>query len=280
LRDALERQTGTLDELPLVVVHDPVASQLPWESLRVGNWVPALAGGLTRQHLDANMSVAKWLEERVDDGRLDVLLVTNPTSDLAGAEGEGLALRALLNQLSNVRVTVRHRSEATKAQLLADFRSGQFDVVHYAGHASFSPLHPGRSGLLCAGHEVLAGTDLAGLSNLPALVFFNACESGRVRGGGAKPKSSAIRRPRVDNVSVASAFIRGGAANFLGTYWPVDDAAAKTFAQTFYPLLVQGRTIGDAVLAGRRAVKAAASVDWADYLLYGNPDFVLKRAKG
>lgn len=280
LRDALERQTDSFRELPLVVVHDPVASQLPWESLRIGNWVPALTGGLTRQQLDANLSVAKWLEERVDDGRLDVLLVTNPTGDLTGAEGEGEAIRAMLNQLSNVRVTVRHRSEATKTQLLSDFRSGQFDVVHYAGHAFFSPLHPGRSGLICAGKDILAGTDLAGLSNLPALIFFNACESGRIRGSsGAKPKLPTVRKPRVDNVSVASAFIRGGVANFLGTYWPVGDAPAKKFAETFYPLLVQGRTIGDAVLAGRRAVEATASVDWADYLLYGNPDFVLKRAK-
>jgi len=66
--------------------------------------------------------------------------------------------------------------------------------------------------------------------------------------------------------------------SFLGTYWPVGDAAALKFSKTFYPLLIQGKTIGDAVLAGRRAVNEGRSVDWADYVLFGSPDFVLKRS--
>ncbi|MBK9139122.1 MAG: CHAT domain-containing protein [Verrucomicrobia bacterium] len=277
LRAALDQGPGGFRDSPVVVVHDAVAAQLPWEALRVGDWSPALTGGLTRQHLDANLSVAKWLEERQVDEHLDVLLVTNPTGDLVGSEREGTALRTLLEAIPGVRVATRRRSEATKAQLLADFRSGQFDVIHYAGHAFFSPQHPGRSGLLCAGQEVLAGTDLAGLSNLPALIFFNACESGRLGSARRAGTGPAIRRPQRDNLSVAAAFIRGGVANFLGTYWPVGDRAAKQFAEAFYPLLVRGATIGEAVLAGRHALQAAGSVDWADYLLYGNPAFSLKR---
>ena len=46
--------------------------------------------------------------------------------------------------------------------------NGTFDVVHYAGHAYFDPQNPSRSGILCAGHEVLSGADLAGIGNLPA----------------------------------------------------------------------------------------------------------------
>jgi pimeloyl-ACP methyl ester carboxylesterase len=266
--------------LVLVVVHDAVASQLPWEALRCGDWAPALCGGLVRQHLDANLSVAKWLEHRADDASLDVLLVTNPTGDLAGAEREGDRIRALLSALPGVRLTERRGAQATREQLLTDFRSGRFDVIHYAGHAFFSPTHPGRSGLLCAGEEVLAGTDLAGLSSLPSLVFFNACESGLLSTRGGKSKTPAPRAAALvagDNVSVANAFIRGGVANFLGTYWPVGDAAALKFSECFYPLLLEGKPIGKAVLAARQAVQQARSVDWADYLLYGNPDFVLKQ---
>ena len=55
------------------------------------------------------------------------------------------------------------------------------------------------------------------------------------------------------------------------------DLAAKLFSETFYPLLLKGDAIGDAVLTARRAVRQAKSVDWADYILFGNPDFVLKR---
>jgi len=53
-------------------------------------------------------------------------------------------------------------------------RSGKYDVIHYAGHAYFDAHLPSRSGILCHGREVLSGAELAGLGNLPGLVFFNA----------------------------------------------------------------------------------------------------------
>jgi len=51
-------------------------------------------------------------------------------------------------------------------------------VVHYAGHAFFDREQPARSGILCHGRQVLSGLDLAGVSRLPSLIFFNACEGG------------------------------------------------------------------------------------------------------
>jgi hypothetical protein len=282
MQRALQRLANEWRELPLIVVHDTVASQLPWEAFRLGDWSPALSGGVIRQHLDANFSVAKWMEHRAEDAFLDVLLVTNPTSDLDGAEAEGDAVRTLLNKVANVRLTERRRSQATRVQLLSDFRSGQFDVVHYAGHAFFDAAHPARTGAICAGREVLTGADLAGLASLPSLVFFNACESGRIRGRPAVQVNATRkgkREPSEKNTSLANAFIRGGVANFLGTYWPVGDYAAKKFSETFYPQLVAGKSVGEAVLAGRRAVEQSDSVDWADYILYGSPDFVLKRSE-
>lgn len=291
-------RTRNNQELPLVVVHDRPASALPWETLRFGQWVPARVAGLSRHQLEANLSVAKWLEQRREDPTLDVLLVTNPTEDLDGADGEGDLIRKLLSGLRDVRVVERRHEQATVARLREDFSSGQFDVIHYAGHAYFNAEHPGRSGVYCHGGEVLSGSDLASLSDLPALVFFNACESGRIRGVEAlldperrtgkvkaiedlKKKLTATRDGRRtvsdDNISLANAFIRGGVANFLGTYWPVGDLSALTFSQTFYPKLVEGASVGDAVLAARQAVAAEQSVDWVDYLLYGSPEFVLKR---
>jgi hypothetical protein len=270
---------------PMVVVHDPVASQLPWEAIRFGDWRPALEGGISRQHLDANLSIAKWIEERRVQPTLEVLLITNPTGDLDGAEAEGSRLRDLLSSVARVSLTERRGDAATREQLLQDFRTGRFDVVHYAGHAFFAPDHPGRSGLLCAGHQVLSGVDVAGLSHLPSLVFFNACEAGRIRGAGSMGRRGSRSRtasrvgsksPATDNLSVAGAFIRGGVANFLGTYWPVGDAPAEVFSRHFYPALVKGCTMGEAILDARNAVEKRGSADWADYVFYGNPDFVLK----
>ncbi len=288
-RDAVLERAMKYRDRPLVVVHDPVASQLPWEAFRFGDWRPALEGGVSRQHLDANLSVAKWIEERALQPTLEVLLITNPTGDLEGAEAEGRMIRNLLSSVPNVSLTERRGEAATRDQVLMDFRTGRFDVVHYAGHAFFAPEQPGRSGLLCAGGEILSGVDVAGLSQLPSLIFFNACEAGRIRGApgaGGSARQRKGRRParsgiaaEPGNLSVAAAFIRGGVANFLGTYWPVGDAPAEVFSRRFYPALVAGGTIGDAVLDGRRAIEKRGSADWADYLFYGNPEFVLKRRK-
>ena len=70
--------------------------------------------------------------------------------------------------------------------------------------------------------------------------------------------------------------MRGGVANFLGTYWPVGDDAAMDFATTFYHSLIAGQPLGPCVTAARQAVAKGGSADWADYIHYGSPNFVLK----
>jgi CHAT domain-containing protein len=270
---------------PLVIVHDAATSQIPWETLAFGTdrtaWFPAVEQGLSHRYAAENLSVAKWLEERVQDNVLSVLLIVNPTEDLDGAEQEGRRVRALLGQQPGCRLKELHRSDATRQAVLAAFGSGEFDVIHYAGHAEFDPQHPARSGIVCANEVRLTGADLAGVSRLPTLVFFNACESGRVRstkknGKTAVKKTKARAQHVADNVGLAEAFMRGGVANFLGTYWPVGDAEAEAFSGTFYEDIVAGKTVGEALRHGRAVVRDLKSPDWANYIFYGNTDFVLK----
>jgi hypothetical protein len=71
--------------------------------------------------------------------------------------------------------------------------------------------------------------------------------------------------------------MRGGIANYLSTYWPVNDTAAMTFAETFYTRVLEGRSLGSSVLAARQALNEKSLRDWADYVLTGTHDFVLKR---
>ena len=272
----IETLSGPIaDGQHLIVVHDAESSKLPWETLRCGDRALALDGGISRKYLlSGNYSIAKWLEKRRFDETLDILLVVNPTEDLDGAEREGEIIRQLVRDLSNVVVTPIWGKDATRKRLLGEFKSGAYDVIHYAGHAWFDETAPENSGILCHDHDTLSGSDLATISDLPALVFFNACESGRVRKT-FKP----IKRLQ-ESVSFAEAFLRGGIANFIGTYWPVGDASAEAFAKTFYGGIVKGEPIGDALLAGRRVVEELGSYDWADYIHYGDPDFRIKEVKG
>lgn len=271
-------------ETPIIVVHDEEASRIPWETLRLGpkgDYMPARGPGLSRQYATANLSVAKWVEARRRDDKLRVLLVVNPTGDLDGAAEEGKRIRELFKDRRDIVLTEVREAEATRPRLLDYFRSGEFDVVHYAGHAFFDPAAPEQSGLICAPRNpatpsVLSGADVAGLGQLPMLVFFNACESARVRGVDAGKKKKAHPGRLLGLVSVAEAFMRGGVANFLGTYWPVGDAAALEFADIFYKGLLGGQPLGPCVTEARRAVEKKGSADWADYIHYGSPNFVLK----
>lgn len=264
----------------LVVVHDAPASRVPWETLHLDGRFPAVTSGLSRRYLADNLSVAKWLENRRQQPSLEVLLVVNPTGDLDGAELEGERVKKLLGTSLNAKLTIRTGAEATKAKLLADFRSGKYDLIHYAGHAFFDPVEPSRSGILCAGHEVLSGAELSGVGSLPNLVVFNACEAGRIRGGADRKKRQLDIPRRMERaVGLAESFLRGGIANYVGTYWPVGDAAAERFAVMFYESLLRGDSIGTALLKARNEVRSLkpASVDWADYIHYGDFNFTLKQ---
>ena len=121
----------------------------------------------------------------------------------------------------------------------------------------------------------MSGEHLASLTHVPALVFFNACESGRVR---QRDKTERAGERLTNSVGLAEAFLRGGVANYIGTYWPVGDASAELFSGTIYTALLRGQSIGEALLGGRRALKERGYHDWADYIHYGNHDFVLKHA--
>jgi hypothetical protein len=272
LPEATREALPAVRHAPIVVVHDAPAARWPWETLHVGGWSPAAEAGLSRRYAAEGMSVAKWREERRLDRTLSVLLVVNPTGDLAGAEDEGERVRSLFESLADAELTVLQRGEATRARLLEAFRSGRFDAIHYAGHAYFDSSAPASSGILCAGGRVLSGADLASLDAVPALVCFNACESGRVRRG---PQ---VSRSLGRSTGFAEAFLRGGVASFIGTWWPVSDDAAARFAESLYGALLEGGTVGEAVRAARGAVRASRSGDWANYLHYGSHDFALKQA--
>lgn len=262
---------------PLVVLHDREASRVPWEVLRVGDRHPALVAGLSRRYASEDLTVARWREDRATDGPLRVLLVVDPTGDLPGAAAEGAALQDLLRDRVAVLDSLAGR-DATRARVLAALSTGTYDVLHFAGHAWFDAANPGRGGLVCAGKEVLRGNDLASLGVLPSLVFCNACEAARVR----RRKVEVRPRPparllgaRRSMTGIAEAFLSGGVANFLGTHWPVGDEAAATFSRTLYETLLRGESLGAAVLAARRRVAAIPSIDWADYVHYGNAEFRL-----
>jgi hypothetical protein len=67
---------------------------------------------------------------------------------------------------------------------------------------------------------------------------------------------------------------------YIGTYCPVGDTAANAFATEFYGALLVGKTVGRSLAAGRtKVLELQNSIDWADYIHYGNQSFSLKEAR-
>ncbi|QDT37411.1 CHAT domain-containing protein [Stratiformator vulcanicus] len=276
IREAMANE-AILDK-HLVVIHDSAASRIPYETMLSGDDFPVLGEGLTRRYLAENLSVTKWLRKVGPSEEMKVLLIFDPTDDLPGAEKEGIWIYDVLRKLPGVKVEIRREEKATLSKVREDLNSGEFDVMHYAGHSFFDPNDRANSGLVLA-DGVLRGSDLLALERLPALVIFNSCESARIRRRDAENGPSVQRQLR-ENVGVAEALFRGGIGQFIGTYWPVDDSAAEVFARTFYGSVLgrdeETASVGQAVAAARRAVHEVHSYEWANYVHYGEPHFQLR----
>ena len=256
------------------VVHDAASSRIPWEALNIRGWFPALDGGLSRRYATADLVPARFDAGRREQRELGVLLIANPTGDLPGAESERERIAHLLGRGKSYRLTEVAGGAATLARVTAEFESGRYDVIHYAGHASFDERLPGEGGLALA-DGVLTGEHLSALGRLPPLVVFNACESARLRRGARKRGTTQRGHGITRNLSLAETLLRAGLAHYVGTHWPVEDAAATAFATVFYRELLKG-SVGSALVKARRAVHARRSPDWADYVHYGDAEFRLK----
>ncbi len=162
----------------------------------------------------------------------------------------------------------------TSAEVMQELRERSFDVIHFACHGEFREDRPGDSVVQLPDGYLLRVGDLehpdiysqVGASR--PLVFLNACHTGRVES------------TWTDVGGWAKTFIDMGCGAFLGCGWEVADRLAATFSEVFYNRLQgvteQGeptprRSLGDAVLEARQAVRDLYNSTWLAYYLYGNP---------
>lgn len=267
----------SLADKRLVVVHKKAGSRVPWELLMLSDGsFPALRGGLSRVYSSSSVQAPTKAKGSSSHNKTRVLIISNPTSDLQGAAEETRALVAMLAARQDVDYVLLEESDATKDRILALMGSGAtfdepgFDIIHYAGHADHDELQASNGGLIAAGNEIITGHDIQNLPVIPPVVFFNACQSARVR-------RSQLRATRLieRSVSLAEAFLEGGVRSFIGTYWPVGDASAMLFADAFYTALLNGDALGDALTHSRHVVRDDGSADWADYMHFGDFNFTL-----
>ena len=240
-----------------------------------------LARGLTRQ---LRTMLAPPPEPPPPTGRLlRVLLVADACKEhpLPGARQEAQLLLDLFERVnatgtgnSIAATALIGPSKATTLDVLLNINDNPpFDILHYAGHCVFDPVHPEKSGLLFSGDDRLTAEDLDRVDRTPKFVFANACESGVLP---SRPDLSSPELP----AAFAEAFFKKGVANFICTAWPVGDAPSRDFAVELYRnLLGDGVPVSPMYEAIRRARKQIAETHtWGAYQHYGSPWFRLFRS--
>jgi CHAT domain-containing protein len=254
------------DRRVLLITND-LASGLPWEMLASDRTTPAIDAGLVRRI--AVSGTRRSAQRAQAQPFVRALLIVDPTGNLPGAVAEGEAVVEALRGRPDVELTVLRGAEADRARVVAELASGHYDVLHYAGHASFDVREPGHSGLRLADGRFVAA-DLAAAA--PRLVVLSACESARVRvddEADAPPATGTIDQ------ALAEALLRAGVSTLVGTFFLVDDGAACAFSRALHVALAAGKPIGGAVCAGRRELHGRRLADWGNFVLYGDDGLIL-----
>jgi CHAT domain-containing protein len=176
---------------------------------------------------------------------------------------------------------------ADLTEAVVDLLSGEFEIVHYCGHAFFDAERPDRTGWVFAG-DFLSAEYLEQMRRPPLLVVANACQTTRLSEVVAQPararaqdrSSSSARMPRDATLvaGLADQFFKQGVADYIGTGWEVSSKPATLFASEFYSVLFggDGCTLGEAVIRARGTLyrqrnTPAYAAAWPAYQHYGNP---------
>jgi hypothetical protein len=294
-----ELREGLAGKAPLVMLLDASTARIHWELVTDPTVEPSRRPGQvdeTSEFLAIRRGFTRQLRTPFalppdppppPQRQLRVLIVADPAEDrhLPGAEEEGIEVATIFERLGHTDkadvevVTLFGPRMAKRTTVLEKLLLERFHVMHYAGHCQYVEDDPTRTGWLFTDGEVLSASELRRIDRVPDFIFSNACESG------VTPDRSSRRSAGLAPTFAESFFARG-VKNFVCTAWPVDDVAARTFANTLYRGLlgmVEGRE-EDPPLVMHRAMRrarvsiantAGGSRTWGAYQHYGDPYYRL-----
>jgi CHAT domain-containing protein len=256
----LQIQDSGADHLRLDM--DEKLIDLPWELLHDGDQFLCLRYALGRRLVSDQefVSPLRYVKKSKDTR---ALIVADPTDDLPAAKREGREVASLLRDNCAMSVDEFTSSGMTKTDFLLSLKD--YDIVHFAGHASHSSGSPDESCLRLSDGEIPAYE----ISNFltagaPSVVFLNACWSAEEFPNSYSPMMRGLGRT----------FLYAGVTAFLGYLIPVPDLSATHFAIYFYEALAQGQTIGESLRRARiqsRKPNLPDDTTWSSAILYGDP---------
>ncbi|HEY0427507.1 MAG TPA: CHAT domain-containing protein [Pyrinomonadaceae bacterium] len=237
---------------------------LPWELIHDGTEFICLRYAMGRRLIsDQNFLPPRRQPRFVKETR--VMIVANPTNDLPAAKKEGRKVAQLLRDKCAMQVDEFTSSDITKKDFLLSLKD--YDIVHFAGHASYDARNPDESCLIFSDGEIQAFEIARFITNrAPIVVFLNACWS-----------AEELRNPDLYSPmmrGLGRTFLYAGVSAFIGYLVPVPDDSATQFAISFYESLAQGQTIGESMRRARieaRNLKIPDDLTYLSAVLYGDP---------
>lgn len=266
-----------IDMTPLTLMVDRSTAEFPWEMAafeRHGNIVFYGPGRRLTRQFRTILSGAPGLIAPPIANRLRALVIADPAPEaelqLPGAREEGRAVVQILESMRGRRgldIMIEQRigsNECDPVELLALILSEEFDLIHYSGHGDFDEKNPSKSGWIFSKDNILSAGDIFRARRVPRLIFANACFSGVIRSG----KPFTLQESNRSLAGLAQAFFERGVQNYIGTGWPVDDAAALEFAKVFYEEALSSADLGSSLAEARRKILNYGST-WGAYQHYG-----------
>jgi hypothetical protein len=238
-------------EDPLLICSNE--AQVPWELLHDGDDFLSLKHDLGRK---------TFVSVQVASGRAigplkRALIVSDPLGDLAAAREEATNITSWLRG-HGTECTSLTGAEASLVGLVQALDEREYDLFHYSGHVD-TPYGTKYTGLRLHEDQLLDERALQPLSNkgVPPIVFINGCASAG----------------QMSNLCIA--FMITGAKVVMGTRYKIREESARQFAENFYTMMLAGNSAGSAVRAARRSLAKTGSIDWASFVLYGDPSAVI-----
>lgn len=270
VKEKLKQQTNA----SLLLDIDEELIFIPWELLYNGNNFLSLDFNIGR--LVKTKSQPLSSNYRSSGHFLKMLILADPTQDLKSAYTEGLNIRNMFDRRrSDIRIDFKSSSID---KLYINKNICEYDIVHFAGHCEYDPKNVNKSGWVLKDSNFTV-QDVLRLSGslLPQLIFSNACNSVFPSGEGSVDKDYQKK-----NYSLASAFLFSGVRHYIGSIRKIEDNASLKFAKEFYHSLILGNSIGLSLRNARLKLVTEfgiASMHWANYILYGDPNFSFFKPK-
>jgi tetratricopeptide (TPR) repeat protein len=262
----IQKHLGTIKEPLILKTND---NEIPWELLHDDTDFLCLKVPIGRRLRSREIPRTNPVKE---SDKVRFLFIINPTGDLEGAEEEMKYIESKLG--TDIVIEKMERTRATNAAVLTALRSGNYDIIHYAGHAEFNKTSPDESALICNKERKIYAQEIKRVLNGKPFVFLNACGSGM-----EKMCEDGESYTGSDTEGLASSFILGGALAFIGSSWPMPDISAGILASEFYKNILIGDPVGVALHKARLHLKSTRpdDINWMAFTLYGDPTYRLTK---